>query len=702
MLSRYKQQSRKERNRSGKFSNQTGLFLSLLQDLLLRVPSSERIREWSDYYTNGSHLAGQGRQQAEWTQALWKEFGIPQMTMTTHETTLEFPRSHRVALIDIGSTNDTTLLHEATFVEDIKAKADFGEPQFLPAIFTGAGVGNMTAQYVYANFGLQQDYEDLLRANVDLEGKIALVKSTFASSFLMQRNLSAHRSSQVNAAANHGISGVIVYPDPQMDGKFTEANGYLPYPDGPARAPTLIERGSISSPNTRAAIPAIPISYADAIPLLQALNNHGPLATELNERWHGGGLTHKGVYYSVGPSPTNIVLNLNNDPSITQGLLYNVIGTIPGSVFPDEVVILGNHRDSLGPGANDGNGGSSALNEVVRSFGVALAKGWKPLRTVIFASWDGGELELAGSQAWIDENFAWLNTSVVAYLNVVVAGAGTEFRAQGSPLLTRVMRDATSKIQSPSQPASSILDVWGGEISPGAGGDSQSFQGSILASSVDFAFDTGLDEAMFPYHSQFDLVDWVDRFGDPDRELHLATTKIWSIMTSLLAYSPVIPVTLNDYALFLQQSLDTIERQVPLKTMDTGKLHKAIRDLHQATLTFDSYAHSLAGKIAQQPKSTDLLQLAQDMNKQYLIFERIFAHPNPKTLADRHMVLPLSSFYTKATGIPVLSQSMTAGNWPAAETCQDILVARIYDMIKLLNQAVGRLKHHETNVQLGL
>ena len=125
--------------------------------------------------------------------------------------------------------------------------------------------------------------------------------------------------------------------------------------------------------------------------MLKALNGHGPKASDLNEYWQGGKLGSKGVEYYIGPTPDDVQINLYNEQEYVTTPLWNVIGVIKGAI-PDEVVIMGNHRDAwIAGGAGDPNSGSAALNEVVRSFGEALKAGWKPLRTIVFACWDGEE-----------------------------------------------------------------------------------------------------------------------------------------------------------------------------------------------------------------------------------------------------------------------------------------------------------------------
>ena len=135
-------------------------------------------------------------------------------------------------------------------------------------------------------------------------------------------------------------------------------------------------------------------------------------------------------------------MNLVNEQDYVTTPLWNVIGVINGTI-PDEVIVLGNHRDAwIAGGAADPNSGSAALNELVRSFGVALSAGWRPLRTIVFASWDGEEYGLIGSTEWVEEYLPWISGSTVAYLNVDVGTRGPEFRLSAAPLLEQVVIEA--------------------------------------------------------------------------------------------------------------------------------------------------------------------------------------------------------------------------------------------------------------------
>jgi N-acetylated-alpha-linked acidic dipeptidase len=83
------------------------------------------------------------------------------------------------------------------------------------------------------------------------------------------------------------------------------------------------------------------------------------------------------------------------------------MAVIPGHIS-DEVVVIGNHRDAWVMGAGDPNSGTAAHNEMVRGFGKLLSKGWKPLRTIVLASWDAEEYGLIGSTEWTEDFGDWL------------------------------------------------------------------------------------------------------------------------------------------------------------------------------------------------------------------------------------------------------------------------------------------------------
>lgn len=208
-----------------------------LQRILLEVPSSQHAEEWSRYYTAGPHLAGKNYSQAVWTKNKWEEFGVAS-DIVSYDTYLNYPVDHRVALLKKEKEDDDAsawkVSYEAALTEDILDEdPSTGLPDRVPTFHGYSASGNVTGPLVYVNYGSYQDFEDLIRANVSLEGKVAIAR--YGGIF---------RGLKVKRAQELGMLGVILYSDPGDDGENTEENGKEPYPNGPARHPSSVQRGS--------------------------------------------------------------------------------------------------------------------------------------------------------------------------------------------------------------------------------------------------------------------------------------------------------------------------------------------------------------------------------------------------------------------------------------------------------------------------
>ena len=218
--------------------------------MLLHTPTEEKAREWSNYYTAGPHLAGKNLSQAIWTRDRWQEFGVENTEIIAYDVYINYPLGHRLALlekpgqrsesnikpvvVDEESHTEYKVKYECSLEEDVLDEdKTTGLPNRVPTFHGYSANGNVTGEFVYANFGTYQDYDDLVKANVSLEGKIAIVK--YGHIF---------RGLKVKRAQELGMIGCVIYTDPQEDGEITEENGHKPYPHGPARNPSSVQRGS--------------------------------------------------------------------------------------------------------------------------------------------------------------------------------------------------------------------------------------------------------------------------------------------------------------------------------------------------------------------------------------------------------------------------------------------------------------------------
>ena len=651
-----------------------GLSYDELVQVLKDTPSADKAREWSRYYTAGPHLAGKNYSQAAWTREKWGEFGVSS-EIVSYETFVSYPRGHRLALLK-GATDDDesgsvekfatgqegrdySVEYECSLEEDVLAEdPPTGLEDRIPTFHGYSASGNVTTRYVYVNYGSREDFAALVGKGVPLKGLIALV-----------RYGKIMRGMKVKLAQDHEMAGVIIYSDPGDDFGVTEESGFKAYPDGPARNPSSVQRGTVNflsmtsgDPTTPGypslpgaprvdphwaipSIPSHPISYQDALPLLKALNGHGLNSSGLG--WASGGLRHKGVDYSTGPSPTGTVLNLYNDMEETITPIWDVIGVVNGTV-PDETVILGNHRDAwIAGGAGDPNSGTAAIDEVVRSFGVALRKGWKPHRTLVFASWDGEELGLLGSTEWVEQFLPWLSTSALAYLNVDVAAIGPSLRLEASPLLNGVLRDAAKAVPSPNEThhgKSAYDDGTDAIIALGSGSDYAPFldHAGIPSSDMSFSFSPralGRDDvAVYHYHSNYDSFHWMETYGDPGFGRHRAVAQIWGLAAARLLESPVVAFNVTAYAEALGMYLGKLEDLTANASHPDGAkerlpskfpgIQRAIDGLLHEAKRFDADAALLNAEALSTEVTPDVAARIRATNRKYKLFERQFLYPD--------------------------------------------------------------------------
>ncbi|KAI1163195.1 hypothetical protein F5B18DRAFT_651919 [Nemania serpens] len=659
-----------------------------LQALLLETPSAEKASEWSKYYTSGAHLAGQNLSQAEWTRDRWEEWGV-KSDIVAYDTYINYPLDNRLALLEKEKTASTGLdsdlwkvRFEATLTEDVLEEDPTTQLKDGIPVFHGFSAnGNVTGSFIYVNYGTFQDFEDLLRANVSLGGKIAIAR--YGAIF---------RGLKVKRAEELGMIGCVLYSDPGDDGDITEENGHKLYPKGPARNPSSVQRGSVldlsvgpGDPTTPGypskpgvprepvddvlpGIPSLPISYADALPILKALNGHGPRAKDINKYWtRNAGLGYKGVEYNVGPSPDNLVLNLVNQQNYTITPIWNVIGIINGTI-PDEVVIAGNHRDAwIIGGAGDPNSGSAVLNEVIRSFGQALERGWKPLRTIVFASWDGEEYGLIGSTEWVEEYLPWISAANVAYINVDVGVRSPTFAASAAPLLHSLLHEVTALVPSPNQTieGQTVRDLWDGRIATmGSGSDFTAFQDYAGVPSIDMGFGGPSAEApVYHYHSNYDSYWWQSVYGDPGFLYHRAMAQVLGLTVAKLADTPLLALNATAYAVALKEYVGKVESKLTASDvvepsseaeisefrargveaevkgdrrifeLSLSGLHESINEMKSAAAALDAKARKLAKQANEHIpwwhwiKKLKLLHHIRFTNTKYKRIERAFIYP---------------------------------------------------------------------------
>ncbi|KAL8991432.1 MAG: hypothetical protein Q9177_000144 [Variospora cf. flavescens] len=645
--------------------------LSSDEAILANSFDNNTLNDWNYYYTHGVHLAGTNRTMAQWTADRWSENGF-QGRLDEYHTYLNYPVSHSLSLTYPNGSVFEASLEEAVLAEDETSSYPDRIPTFNGYSFTG----NATAEYVYVGRGQVADFEALVALGVPLEGKIALAK--YGGPF---------RGLKVKNAALYGMVGCILFTDPGDDGNITEANGYAAYPDGPARNPTSVQRGSVQflstypgDPTTpgypskqdspRAdkspvvpSIPSLPISYTEAIPLLRALDGFGTPGSQVNRtRWVGA----LNVTYSTGPAP-GATLSMSNVMRDAITPIWDAVGIINGTT-PDEVLVIGNHRDAwIVGGAADPNSGSAIMVELSKAFGKLLATGWQPRRTIVLCSWDAEEYGLVGSTEWVEEHISWLTGSAVAYLNIDVGVSGKSPGLSATPELGTIATEIMKKIVWPTMPNETLYDAWSaesdGEIGIlGSGSDYTSFLHNGI-SSLDMGSDQGADDPVYHYHSNYDSYHWMATFGDPGYHYHAAMGQYLTLLAYHLANDEMIPYDLPAYTTALRSYYEEL-----LATIDSTSETVDTQELAAAITQFETSANE-AMALMDQAVSTDDAALKTAVNRKFRDFQRGFTSAGG--LLDReffkHVVNApgIDTGYAPTT-FPGITEAVEAGNFSRA------------------------------------
>jgi N-acetylated-alpha-linked acidic dipeptidase len=528
---------------------------------------AENIRSTLRYYTSKAHPAGTDNdyEQAVWTRDQFRSFGL-KAELKEYFPLLNYPVKRSLRL-------NEPFQFEAKLLEDIVDEDETSKDQnAVPTFLAYSANGSIkNASIVYGNYCRPKDLKRLSQSGIPLKGTIILCRYG-----LMFRGL------KVKAAALYGAAGVLIYSDPKDDGYVL---GPV-YPKGPWRPKSAVQRGSIQdgviyagdplTPFIAATkdaprinmtdanipkIPALPISYEDASRLLLALVGHGQHVDFFGDDWPGG----LNVAYWTGPAG-KLDMEVQLDYQVKP--IWNVISVIEGRREPDRCVVLGNHRDAWVYGAVDPNSGSSVLVETARIFGMMLAEGWRPDRTIVLASWDGEEYGLLGSTEWVEDHVHELNKTAIAYINTDTGASGPNFGASASPSLATLIRDVSRTVVDP-RSGKSLYDVWmkhdmdedlEGEPYPrvgalGFGSDYVAFLQHVGIASMDLSFSGPYGV----YHSNYDSFHWMEKFGDPKFEYHALLTQMLGKILIRLTTESVLPFDFHEYYVALTKYTRDLE-----------------------------------------------------------------------------------------------------------------------------------------------
>ncbi len=557
-----------------------------LEASVIALPDAARSRTHAEALSREAHVAGTPAQERtrDYVLGVMREAGL-EVEGRPYEIYLPHATAARVWRV----APDTLPLSLEEPV--IAADPSSALPQY-PPVNGYSGAGDVTAEVVYVNYGLIEDYAQLDSIGVSVAGKIAIAR--YGRSF---------RGIKSREAEKRGAVGLIIYSDPIEDGF---ARGEV-YPDGPMRPPQAVQRGSvmngIGDPTTPGwgsvagarrlsldslpipRIPVVPLSYENAAKLLEGIRG-----ATIPQSWQGG----LGFRYHIGPGPVRARVVVEDDRA-TRGYktIWNTLGTIRGSEYPDEVLVIGAHRDAWGPGAADDVSGTVSVIEAAHAIAALAREGQRPKRTIVFATWDAEEWGIIGSTEYAEQEAERLTRYGVAYLNQDVSAAGPSFGGGGSPSLRSTLRLVADLVPSPDD-TGSVYDAWrarsgtaaGAEPVMGDPGGGSDFAGFYNHLGVPHA-DWGFSGPYGVYHSHYDSFQWMERFGDPDFTRHAASAQVGAALLLRLANADIVPYDYVEFARTMRRNAEPLDRALRERTLGSADaLLAAIDRMEQAAATF--------------------------------------------------------------------------------------------------------------------
>jgi len=544
-----------------------------IEETFLAVPDAKLAGQHLKTLTAEPHLAAtpEDRKTAEYVAQKFRLAGL-ETEIVPYRVLLNQPKVVRLEAYDAAGH----LLISGPTREHVVGDPGQDDPRVVMPFNGSSGSGDVTGEVVYANYGRVEDFDQLAAQHIDLHGKIVLTR--YGSNF---RGVKAYLAEQ------RGAIGILIYSDPQDDGYF---KGDV-YPLGPWRPDTGVQRGSVqylfkypgdpetpgvastlelpdsqrvSPDGNQPHIVSIPISYHDAAPILQALKG-----ASVPQGWQGS-LPFR---YHLGPG--GVKVHLVSEQDYQRRIIWDVIGKIKGSEFPDDWVVAGNHRDAWVYGAVDPSSGTASMLEAVHGIGALIRSGWRPKRTVVFCSWDAEEEGLIGSTEWVEQHGEELNHAV-AYFNTDVAVAGPDFSAAAVPSLKQFVREVTRSVPSPM--GSTVFEQWKNtrpkpdehrksnapsvpeEVHVGDLGSGSDFTPFLQHAGVP-STDIGSEGPYGVYHSTFDDYAWFIQNADPHFVYLQEMARVFGLETIRMADTDVLPYDYVTYARSISSYIDAAKRK---------------------------------------------------------------------------------------------------------------------------------------------
>jgi N-acetylated-alpha-linked acidic dipeptidase len=697
----------------------------------------EDLREWLKRLSARPHHIGSpyGKENAEFIASQFRAWGFDTQI---EEFSVLFP-TPKTRLVELVSPEKfTAKLAEPAIPQDATSNQTSEQ---LPVYNAYSVDGDVTAPLVYVNYGVPRDYDELAQRGIDVKGKIVIAR--YGGSW---------RGIKPKVAAEHGAVGCLIYSDPRNDGYF---QGDV-YPKGPQRSENGAQRGSVAdmplypgdplTPGVGATanakrleikgaptltkIPVLPISYADALPLLRAMD--GPLAPET---WRGA----LPLTYHLGPGPATVHLKV--EFNWDRATARDVIAKLRGAERPDEWVVRGNHHDAWVNGAADPLSGQVAMMAEGRALGELIKSGWKPKRTIIYCAWDGEEPGLLGSTEWAETHADVLKKNAVVYINSDSNARGF-LDVAGSHTIEKFINEVARDVTDPEKKISvseraRALQILNASVESrpetreradlrigalGSGSDYTVFLDHLGIASLNLGYG-GEGDTGGVYHSIYDSFDHYTRFGDPDFAYGIALAQTGGRAVLRFANAEVLPYafgnfadTVGNYVREVGRLADDLREEtkeknrriadktfaavsdptetyvvpspdVPVPFLNFAPLQNSLTRLQESAQKFDAAMRNQGGKLSPQAQvalDQALMQTERAMTREAGL---------PRRPWFKHQIYA-PGFYTGygVKTLPAIREAIEQRNWTEAEQQIKLVSETITGIAEAIDRSTSHLK----------
>lgn len=606
------------------FSNPSGEKQKILETQFLKTVDFSRFKEHLTTITSEPHAAGSPANEKV------KDYLVETMKtagwdVVVHPYDVYLSKTPGESLVEIITPIRKPLNQQEYILSEDPYSSN---PDLWKGWNAFSGSGDVTAEVVYANYGLKADFEKLKELGIDVKGKIVLAR--YGGNF---------RGFKAKFAEEHGAVGLLIFTDPGDSGY---AKG-LVYPEGIYYNESSVQRGSLLTLDWTGdaltpfepalpldgktkikrlnpdevglhTIPVTPIPYGSAQEIIAQMKGKA-----VPSGWQGG---LPFTYRLEGGKELQVRLKVQQDRGYVRA--NNVVATLKGSTNPDEWVILGCHYDAWSFGSTDPNSGTSMLLSLTETLGNMAKEGFQPSRSIMIAHWDAEEHGVIGSTEWVEQFRDELSAKAVAYINLDAAVSGRNFGASASPTLKKIIMESAKEVAFPDS-AKTVYEVWAGKKEEpsignlGGGSDHIAFYMHVGVPSLN-----GGTGGPTLYHTNYDNLHFYEKFADPSFQMGGTVEQVVGIMGLRLANADIIPYQVSRYAQDMALHFENAEKGI--KTFDSSFL--GFEKSKAANTAMKSSAEELDSKIAFALNASQMdTKKLKAINQDLLGLEKSFIDP---------------------------------------------------------------------------